>query len=165
MAPSMKREQIRSLHDALEPIVTQAGADLEDLELSSAGRHTRIRVIVDADDGLDLDAIAAISQAVSEALDDPDRVGAALDGLSSGPYTLEVSSPGVDRPLTLPRHWSRNIGRLVDIEFTDGATVTGRIQQVGQHDATVAIDDAQQTVVWDAVARATIRIEFSRPDA
>ncbi len=165
MASSMKREQVSSLHDALEPIVAQAGADLEDLELASAGRRTRIRVIVDADGGLDLDAIASISQAVSEALDDPDRAGSTLDGLSPGPYTLEVSSPGVDRPLTQPRHWSRNIGRLVDIECTDGAVVTGRIQQVEPEAATVAIGDTQQKVAWDIVARATIRIEFSRPDA
>lgn len=165
MASSTKREQIRSLCDALESVVIAQGADLEEVDTAPAGRRTRIRVIVDADGGLDLDAIARISQAVSAALDDPGQAGAALDALTPGPYTLEVSSPGVDRPLTVPRHWRRNIGRLVDIDFVDGSETTGRIREVGESDAVIDVAGEQRTVTWDQVSRATIRIEFSRPDA
>lgn len=164
MASSTRRDQLDSLRDALEPVVASQGADLEDLDITQAGRRTRIRVIVDADGGVDLDSIAAISHAVSQSLDDPAASGSMLDALSSGPYTLEVTSPGVDRPLTLPRHWRRNIGRLVDVSFTDGATATGRIRDAADDGATVDIDGVDRTITWASVERATIRIEFSRPE-
>ena len=104
----------------LAPVVSTAGLDLEGVELASAGRRRVIRVYVDRDGGIDLDTVAEISQAVSSALDRSDLLG-------NTPYVLEVSSPGVDRPLTLPRHWRRAIGRLVRVSLVGGEARTGRV--------------------------------------
>ncbi|MGI5215503.1 ribosome maturation factor RimP [Plantactinospora sp. CA-290183] len=100
------------LRAVIEPVVTAAGYDLEDLSVSRAGRRHVVRVIVDRDGGVSLDAVADVSRAVSGALDEAE---AAAGDLVAGEYQLEVSSPGVDRPLTLPRHWRRNVGRLVKV--------------------------------------------------
>ena len=84
----------------LEPVVAEAGFDLEDVLVTPAGKRRQVRVIVDGDGGVSLDDVAVVSQRVSAALDDSAAMG-------SGPYVLEVTSPGVDRPLTQPRHWRR----------------------------------------------------------
>ena len=104
-----QRAQLRAV---VEPVVGAAGYDLEDLTVSRAGRRYVVRVVVDGDGGLDLDAVADVSRAVSAALDAAEETGGEI---VAGEYQLEVSSPGVDRPLTLPRHWRRNIGRLVKV--------------------------------------------------
>ena len=96
------------------------GLDLEAVELTPAGKRRMLRVAVDRDGGVTLDDVADATREVSEALDDADVMGEA-------PYTLEVTSRGVDRPLTLPRHWRRNHDRLVKVTTTDGETLTGRI--------------------------------------
>ena len=111
-AGSTRAGQTREhLLDVLAPVVAATGYDLEDVTVTSAGRRSLVRVIVDADGGVDLDAVAEVSRVVSEALDGDADGGAAF----AGPYVLEVSSPGVDRPLTEPRHWRRAIGRLVQV--------------------------------------------------
>src|SRR6478672_1859526 len=93
--------------EIVAPAVTGAGFDLENLTVSQVGRRLLVRVTVDGDNGVSLDEVADISRRISAALDE-------VDGqLGSQPYTLEVSSPGVDRPLTEERHWRRVIGRLV----------------------------------------------------
>jgi ribosome maturation factor RimP len=97
----------------VEPVVAAAGYDLEDLLLSRAGRRHLVRVVVDGDGGVSLDDIAQVSRAVSAALDAAEESGGEL---LPGEYALEVGSPGVDRPLTLPRHWRRNVGRLVAVQ-------------------------------------------------
>ena len=91
------------------PVVDGAGYDLEELVVTPAGRRSVVRVVVDRDQGVTLDDIAEVSRAVSEVLDAND------DGMGRSPYVLEVTSPGVDRPLTEPRHWRRNVGRLVTV--------------------------------------------------
>ena len=96
------------LERLLAPIVRAAGMDLESVRVGSAGRRRLLRVIVDADRGVSLDGIALVSREVSARLD-------ATGAMGEAPYTLEVSSPGVDRPLTLPRHWRRAVGRLVRV--------------------------------------------------
>ena len=172
MAPPTRQAMAQALQESLSGIVAQQGADLEDVEVSSAGRRTRIRLVVDADDGIDLDAIASISHAVSSALDDPGGTGVDIDSIVSGAYTLEVTSPGVDRPLTLPRHWRRNVSRLVEITLVDGddmrqvpdATIVGRITAVSDADVTVDVDGHPRDIPLAEIARATVRIEFRRPD-
>jgi ribosome maturation factor RimP len=123
---SAEAERIAGL---LEPAVTAMGMDLEDVRITSAGRRRLLRVVVDADGGISLDDIALVSQQVSATLD-----RAAVMGQAS--YTLEVSSPGVDRPLTQPKHWRRAVGRLVAVPLAahsghdagrPAATVTGRV--------------------------------------
>ena len=107
----------------LGPVVAATGLDLEDVELRTVGRRLVVRVLVDTETGVSLDQVATASHAVSEALDDAEPLG-------DEPYTLEVSSPGVDRPLTLPRHWRRNVGRLVAVTSSTGREVTGRVLSV-----------------------------------
>lgn len=166
-----------ALTESLAGVVAQQGADLEDVEVTAAGRRTRIRVVVDADEGIDLDAIATISQAISSVLDDPAQAGGSLDAMHPGPYTLEVTSPGVDRPLTLPRHWRRNLSRLVEITLRDdddaasheqaargGSTLVGRINAVTDTDVTVDVEGQPRDVAFADIAHATVQIEFRRPD-
>ena len=167
----------RALKESLADVVAQQGADLEDVEVTAAGRRTRIRIVVDADEGIDLDAIATISKAISAVLDDPARAGGSLEAIGSGPYTLEVTSPGVDRPLTLPRHWRRNVSRLVEITLRDtnrdssheeappgGSTLVGRITAVTDSEVTVDVDGQSQDIALAAIAHATVQIEFRRPE-
>ena len=143
----------------LEPVVSSAGFDLEDVELRSVGRRLLVRVLVDVDGGITLDGVATVSQAVSDSLDESDVLG-------DDPYTLEVSSPGVDRPLTLPRHWRRNVGRLVAVTLTDGTRTTGRLTAVDDVEATLETDTkgrkATRTLALADVARAVVEVEFAR---
>ena len=133
------------------------GLDLEAVDLSKAGKRSVLRVAVDKDGGVDLDDIAAATSEVSRVLDDSDAMGA-------GSYTLEVSSPGVDRPLTLPRHWRRNTGRLVKATLAEGEEVTGRIVEADDDGAGIDVLGTVRRVSFTDVAKARIQIEFKRPD-
>lgn len=150
--------EIRSV---VEPVVAALGLDLEELDVQASGRRRRVSVVVDRDGGIDLDAIAEVSRAVSDALD-------AADAMGDDPYTLEVTSPGVDRPLTLPRHWRRNIGRRVRLVPRAGATLEGRIREVDEEgvvldtDAKGKPESVEQRVLWPDVARGEIQVEFTR---
>jgi ribosome maturation factor RimP len=137
--------------------IESLGLDLEAVDLSRAGKRSVLRVAVDKDGGVDLDDIAAATGEVSRTLDDSGAMGA-------GPYTLEVSSPGVDRPLTLPRHWRRNTGRLVKATLADGGEVTGRIVETDDEGAGIDVDGSAHRVTFGEVAKARIQIEFKRPD-
>jgi ribosome maturation factor RimP len=139
------------LRELLGPVVTAAGYDLEDVEVTKAGRRSVVRVIVDSDEGVDLDDVADVSKAVSVALDEADPTG-------EQPYVLEVTSPGVDRPLTEPRHWRRNVGRKVT-----AGDVEGRIREVT--DSGVVIEDKGQveTISFEALPEGQVVVEFSRP--
>ncbi|AVT30728.1 ribosome maturation factor RimP [Plantactinospora sp. BC1] len=133
---SARRLRLRAV---IEPVVNTAGYDLEDLSVSRAGRRYVVRVIVDGDGGVSLDAVADVSRLLSKALDQAEETGG---DLVAGEYQLEVSSPGVDRPLTQPRHWRRNVGRLVKV------TVRGpgeRPEQGGAEERPPAPADRQLT--------------------
>src|ERR1700691_1807561 len=106
--------------DVIRPVVTGAGMDLEAVRVTAAGRRRLLRVVVDSDGGVSLDDAAAISRQLSAALDEVAVMG-------DFPYTLEVSSPGVDRPLTDPRHWRRAVGRLVQVTVADEGVISGRV--------------------------------------
>jgi ribosome maturation factor RimP len=137
----------------LSPAVEGFGLDLEAVELTKAGKHSVLRVAVDKDGGVDMDDIADATRAVSTILDEVDLLGKA-------PYTLEVSSPGIDRPLTLPRHWRRNTDRLVKVTFADGDPVTGRIRAADETGAALLVDGEEVRIVFDEVRRATVQVEF-----
>jgi ribosome maturation factor RimP len=141
----------------LRPIVEQFGCDLEAADVSPVGKRRLLRVLVDRDGGINLDDVADVTRAVSKALDADDSI------MGGGAYTLEVSSPGVDRPLTLPRHWRRNISRLVAITLTDGGTVKGRITATAEDSAELDVDGSVRTVAYADVEKAKIQIEFNRP--
>jgi ribosome maturation factor RimP len=144
-----------SLENFLRPIVAQFGCDLEAADIAPAGRRRLLRVLVDRDGGINLDDVADVTRAISKALDADDIMG-------EGAYTLEVSSPGVDRPLTLPRHWRRNTNRLVAVTLTAGGTLTGRIKSASEETAELDVDGKRQTVAYADVAKAKVQIEFNR---
>jgi len=137
------------------PVVTGAGYDLEDVVVTPAGRRRLLRVVVDRDGGVSLDDVAELSRAAAAALDEADAMG-------SAPYVLEVTSPGVDRPLTEPRHWRRAVGRLVAASLRDGGRRTGRVLAATEEG--VLLDDAGAEVMlgYDALARGVVQVEFGR---
>lgn len=129
------------------------GVDLEAVELSSAGRRRMLRVAVDKDGGPTMDDLADATREVSRLLDDSDVMG-------EQPYTLEVSSRGVDRPLELPRHWRRNVDRLVRVDLADGSTVTGRVLAADEDAVTLDVAGAARRVPYADVRRARVQVEF-----
>lgn len=134
-----------------EPLLA-LGLDVEAVELTPAGKRRVLRVAVDKDGGVTMDDVAEATRAVSDTLD-------ASDVMGELPYTLEVTSRGVERPLTLPRHWRRNAGRLVKVTLVEGATVTARI---GDSDESgVTLDD--RAVPYTDIAKALVQVEFNRP--
>ena len=157
----------------IEPVVGAAGYDLEELVVTPAGRRSVVRVVVDREGGVTLDDIAEISRTVSEVLDAND------DGMGRPPYVLEVSSPGVDRPLTGPRHWRRNTGRLVTVPVGPaGQTteVTGRVTAVDDAGVTLAVEaqgkpgakkrpPTPRQVPWAELGNGRVQVEFGRPGA
>lgn len=149
------------LTEQLEPTVASAvrdtGLELEELAVTAAGRRRLVRVVVDTPDGgpLDLDAVADVSRAVSTALDGADEV--------LGAYTLEVSSPGLDRPLTRPRHWRRARLRMVTARTVDGAEVLGRVGDADEHGVTVLVDGAPRWFRFAEFDRAVVQVEFAEP--
>lgn len=146
------------LHEVIEPAVSEAGYDLEELSVKQIGRRHQVRVIIDGDGGVSLDDIADVSRAVSRALDDAEASGREL---IAGEYQLEVSSPGVDRPLTLPRHWWRNVGRLVKVKAGE-RTLTGRIVSADQQRVTLEVDGATHTVAHADLGPGRVQVEFKR---
>ena len=134
---------------AIEPALAVAGFDVEDVAVRAAGKRQLVQIVVDRDGGLTLDDVADASRVVSTALDEADPF--------TGEYVLEVTSPGVDRPLTHPRHWRRNVGRLVEVKKTDGTTLTGRVTDADDNGATVG--DAR--IEYAHVSKARVEVEFS----
>jgi ribosome maturation factor RimP len=154
MGRAADRDSLRRL---LEPIATEHDLDLEEVEVTAAGRRRVLRVVVDADGGVGLDTVADLSTAVSSALDDGDVMGAA-------PYVLEVTTPGVDRPLTEPKHWRRARGRLVLAALADGTEVTGRVRDADDRGVRLDVAGDPRELAWDEVRRGTVQVEFNRPD-
>lgn len=155
----MSTDQTRDrLAEVLTEPLAAGGLDIEAIELTPAGRRRLLRVAVDKDGGVTMDDIADATKEVSRLLDDTDVMG-------EQPYTLEVTSPGTDRPLTLPRHWRRNQSRLVKVTTTEGATVTGRIRSSDEESATLDVDGTEQVLRLADVAKARIQIEFNRKES
>jgi ribosome maturation factor RimP len=164
----------------LEPVVRAAGLDLESVRVGSGGRRRLLRVVVDADGGVDLDKIALVSREASARLDDTGAMGEA-------PYTLEVSSPGVDRPLTQPRHWRRAVGRLVRVPVSGPSArepsspkqagglaehaagpaghAEGRVIVAGDNGVTLEIDGEHREFSYAELGPGQVQVEFGRPAA
>lgn len=157
---------------AVEPVVAAAGYDLEELVVRAAGQRSVVRVVVDRDEGVSLDDVADVSRGISEVLDaDEQDAGRA-------PYVLEVTSPGVDRPLTAPRHWRRNTGRLVAVEVGPERAreqVTARLLRVADDGVVLAVEKGgakkgqvrravgERAVPWTELGAGRVQVEFSRP--
>ncbi len=148
------------LRALIEPLASAAGYDLEDLAVVRMGRRYIVRVTVDRDGGVPLDAVAELARAVSGALDDAEAAGGEV---IPGEYQLEVSSPGTDRPLTLPRHWRRNIGRLVKVKIA-GHTVIGRITAADDEGVRLDVAGDVRELTYAEVGSGRIEIEFNRLD-
>lgn len=157
------------LTSVIEPVLAAMEIDLEAVKLSSAGRRTVLRIVVDADGGLSLDDIAEVSREVSAKLD-------ARNAMGDDPYTLEVTSPGVDRPLTQPRHWRRAVGRLVIVPVNgkdqdkktdapaDPAEIKGRIIHADQDRVTLEVDGARHSFGFGELGPGRVQVEFGRLD-
>ena len=156
----------------VEPAVAAAGYDLEELVVRPAGQRSVVRVVVDRDQGVSLDDVAEVSRALSELLDAED------EALGRSPYVLEVTSPGVDRPLTAPRHWRRNVGRLVAVAVGPEASreqLTARVVRVEDDGVVLAVEKGgtkkgqlrkavgERTVAWAELGEARVQVEFTRP--
>jgi ribosome maturation factor RimP len=165
----------QALTELLEPVLAGQGLVLEELRLSPAGKRRILKVLVDRDvfaqdhgvadspvEGLSLDEVAEASRIVSTHLDE---LADTADPLGGTPYTLEVSSPGVERPLTLPRHFRRNVGRLVELRTADGSSLRCRITSVTQESVTVETSQGARPVLWRDVLGGSVQVEFRRAAA
>jgi ribosome maturation factor RimP len=142
--------------EALRDRLAVHGLDLEAVELTPAGKRRVLRIAVDKDGGVTLDDIAEATRTVSQELDETDVMGETA-------YTLEVTSRGVDRPLTEPRHWRRNHDRLVKVGLDEGRQVTGRICASDDEGVTIDIDGTSQRLAYADVRKALVQVEFNRP--
>lgn len=152
------KDQISEL---ITPALQEAGYFLEDVNIVSPGNHRIVTVIVDGETALNLDQVTVASKLVSELMDEAPCMG-------ETPFTLEVTSPGIDRPLTLPRHFAKNVTRLLKVTQNDGAVITGRITSNTDHDVTLSIVEKKETkevvVALADIKRAVVEIEFNRKD-
>ncbi len=163
MSTSGNRAGHDALHagvpDELASVLTaplaDLGLDLEAVELTPAGSRRVLRVAVDKDGGVTMDDVADATRLVSAALDESEVMG-------ERPYTLEVTSRGVDRPLTRPRHWRRNAGRLVTVTLADGERLTGRITAADDEGVALDVSGAERRVGYAAVGKALVQVEFKR---
>jgi ribosome maturation factor RimP len=165
----MSTTQSDRLRGLLEPLVSAADLDLEEIEVSRAGRRRMLRIIVDSDEGATLDACAELSRAISGKLDETDAMG-------EGEYVLEVSSPGADRPLTQHRHYVRAVGRLVKLQLRESGTgstgdeLVARILTVDDEGLDLEIPGVKgrkptaRRVAFADIAKARVEIEFNRKD-
>jgi ribosome maturation factor RimP len=145
--------------DVIRPVVAAAGMDLESVRVTAAGRRRLLRVVVDSDRGVSLDDASAVSRELSSALDTVAVMG-------DFPYTLEVSSPGVDRPLTDHRHWRRAVGRLVQVTVTDSGgarPVSGRITAADTDGVTLDVEGARRRFPYTMLGPGAIQVEFGHP--
>jgi len=134
---------------AIRPIIEATGNYLEELTITTAGKVKILTVIIDSDSHLNLDQVTAVTKEISETIE-------TLPALGDSTFTLEVSSPGIDRPLTKPRHWRKNLDRLVKITMQSGSVIEGRIGEATE--STVLVGD--EKVSLEDIKRAVLEIEF-----
>ncbi|MBD2759269.1 ribosome maturation factor RimP [Yimella sp. cx-573] len=171
-SPTDRHQQIL---DDLTPALAPLQLRVEDLTVTPAGKRRVVRVLVDTDlagldptdetssvPSVDLDAVGEATRVISDRLDQTDAMG-------EQPYVLEVSSPGVDRPLTQPHHYRRNVGRLVTVSRTEGGDITGRIMRAGADDFDLLVtpdkgEPALTTLPYAECGKSKVNVEFNRPE-
>lgn len=146
--------------ELLDGEFARAGYDIEDVVIETSARPPRITVVADSDHGLDLQTVAELSRTASEL----------LDTVESAAYVLEVSSPGVDRPLTTEKHYRRARGRLAELTLTDGSVLTGRIGQIRDANIDIVVRKVKagpeiRVIALDEITKAVVQVEFSPPSA
>lgn len=171
-SPTDRHQQILAdLTSALAPL----GARVEDLTVTPAGKRRVVRVLVDRDlsdldpaddtsaiEPLDLDTVGELTRVISDRLDETDAMG-------DQPYVLEVSSPGIDRPLTEPRHYRRNVGRLITVSRAEGGELTGRVMRAGADDFDLLVQPAKgeaalTTLAYADTTKSKVNVEFNRAE-
>ena len=148
----------QQLATLVDECVSALGFDLEAIELTPAGNKRVLRIALDRDGGIGIDHITEATRALSEELD-------ASDVMGSQPYTLEVTSRGVDRPLTEPRHWRRNAGRLVRLRLADDSSIDGRIGESDDEGVIIEGRTTSQRLAYDQISTALVQTELNRKDA
>jgi ribosome maturation factor RimP len=146
--------------ELLDGEFVRAGYEIEDVLIDTAARPPRITVVADGDTPLDLDSIAALSRCASDA----------LDRVDTPPYVLEVTSPGVDRPLTSEKHYRRARGRKVELTLSDGSQLTGRLGETDGGTVRLVVregakgDLAVRELPANGIVKAVVQVEFSPPN-
>ncbi|MEJ8653140.1 ribosome maturation factor RimP [Streptomyces decoyicus] len=157
----MSTTQSERLRGLLEPLVAARDLDLEEIEVTPAGKRRVLRIVVDSDEGVQLDECAELSREASQVLDDSDVMGGA-------PYTLEVTSPGADRPLTELRHYRRAVGRLIKAQLHEGGELVARIIAVDDSGLDLEVPGVKgrkptaRRLSFDEIAKARVELEFNR---
>jgi ribosome maturation factor RimP len=151
----------QSITDLISPAVTQAGFFIEEVQIASPGNHRIVTCVVDGPTPLNLDQVTVASRVISELLDSASFMG-------ETPFTLEVTSPGVDRPLTQPRHWTKNLTRLIKVTLNNGETIIGRLTEI-DGDAAKLVENIkgrikEHSVAFADIKRAVVEVEFNRKD-
>ncbi len=156
--PVPSKERVVAL---LSDLIHAQGFDLEDVTVVAAGRHSAVKIMVDREHGIDLDSLPALSRDISDVFDGVDDFGEA-------PYTLEVTTPGIDRPLTEPRHWRRARGRMVRVQLAE-EKFEGRVGPLEGRTATLVTRDrgvlSTREIDLADIVKAVVQVEFSRPKA
>ncbi len=152
---SMVKNNQSAVAAVVEPIATRLKLDVEDIEVRRIGTRQIVRIILDKDGGISMDEIAAATRQISDELD-------LLEELSAA-FTLEVTSPGIDRPLTEERHWRRNIGRLVKVQIPDSGAIEGRILEVTELDVLLQVKQYKRSLPLADIERAVVQVEFNKP--
>lgn len=159
----MSTTQSERLRQLLEPLVSSQDLDLEEIEVASVGRKRVLRVVIDSDDGVDLDRIAEVSRLLSAKLDESDAMG-------EGEYDLEVGSPGAERALTERRHYLRAVDRLVKFQLTEGGELTARILTVDDEGLDLEVPGVKgrkatsRRLAFAEIDKARVQVEFNRKD-
>ncbi len=152
----------QAINDLISPAVSEAGFFLEEVQIASPGSHRIVTCVVDGETPLNLDQVTVASRLISELLDTAEFMG-------ETPFTLEVTSPGVDRPLTQPRHWKKNLTRLIKVTLGDGTITIGRLTEFNETNATLVENIKgrikEHTIAFVDIKRAVVEIEFNRKES
>lgn len=148
-----------SITELIAPAVDSAGFFLEEVQISNPGNHRIVSCIIDGTAPLNLDQVTEISRTISALLDE-------ATFMDDSEFTLEVSSPGLDRPLTEERHWKKNLTRLIKVIYKDGSEIIGRLKEYDDLNATLVenIKGREKThiVAFSDMKRAVVEVEFNR---
>ncbi|RDH74857.1 ribosome maturation factor RimP [Mycolicibacterium moriokaense] len=165
--PQLRSARLPSQQQVIELLgdeFARAGYEIEDVVIDTGARPPRITVIADGDDGLDLDSIAALSRSASELLDSADSPK------SGSPYVLEVTSPGVDRPLRTEKHYRRARGRKVEMTLSDGSELIGRLGETRNGTVAIVVPEggrgnySVRELPLSGITKAVVQVEFSPPN-
>ena len=146
--------------ELLDGEFARVGYEIEDVLIDTAARPPRITVVADGDEPLDLDSIAELSRTASDL----------LDSVDTPPYVLEVTSPGVDRPLTTEKHYRRARGRKVEVTLSDGSQLTGRLGEIREGTVRLVVREGAKAsfsvreLPVGGITKAVVQVEFSPPN-